>query len=328
MIIIVSARIFCYAKYHKSGNYLVMFQNLFSEGGLSLDRLKSFCEVAEAGGVTKAAKGEESRQSLFSRQIKELEEFFGTELVWRKGRGIALTPAGEQLHILAREQLLALTDFKKICAGQKVELTVAAGDSLLQWVLLPRLHDIRQKLPNVAVKMLSLPTSEIARRLKEGTVDLCLVRDGSVAEPSQFVMLGAMTYSLFVPARMFPKVKVMDVSSKTLSELPLATLEGTGMFRQELDRLSKRHKLSLNIQIELFSFPLVAQAVRTGEFAAILPSIAAAELSEAEVVELKPEFLRALKSRRIVLAWSPRTARIRVAVAKAIPVFRSLCQLQ
>src|SRR5213083_1836099 len=113
-----------------------MFADLLTQGGLSLDRLQSFCLVAEAGGVTKAAKGDPARQSLFSRQIKELEEFFGTELVRRKGRGIALTVAGQRLHLLAREQLLALSDFKKDSLGKPVELSLASGDSLIQWVLM------------------------------------------------------------------------------------------------------------------------------------------------------------------------------------------------
>src|SRR5512136_216027 len=99
-----------------------MFAELLSESGLSRDRLQSFCLVAEAGGVTKAAKGDPARQSLFSRQVKELEEFFGVELVRRKGRGVALTASGERLHLLAREQLLALSDFKKAATGQPLKL--------------------------------------------------------------------------------------------------------------------------------------------------------------------------------------------------------------
>src|SRR5437660_3252770 len=79
-----------------------MFTHLLQEGGLSFDRLQSFCLVAQAGGVTKAAKGDPAKQSLFSRQIKELEEFFGTELIRRKGRGVTLSEAGERLNIIAR----------------------------------------------------------------------------------------------------------------------------------------------------------------------------------------------------------------------------------
>ena len=100
-----------------------MMTDLLSQSGLSLDRLQSFCLVAEAGGVTKAAKGDAARQSQFSRQIKELEEFVGTELLRRSGRGVTLTEAGRQLHTLAREHFAALGDFKADCAREPVRLT-------------------------------------------------------------------------------------------------------------------------------------------------------------------------------------------------------------
>ena len=303
-------------------NCPVMFADLLKQGGISLDRLQSFCEVAEAGGVTRAAKGDPARQSLFSRQIKELEEFFGTELVSRRGRGIALTVAGEQLRTVAREQLSALSDFKRACGGQPIELTVASGDSLIQWLLLPRLGSIRAQTKNVTFRILNLPTSEISKQLRDGSVDIGLVRKGSVASPLKTKSLGAMIFSLFVPSQLLPTTKPKLLSA----ELPLATLEGGGQFRQELARLSKHHKLKLNIQLELSSFPLVARAVQTGGFAGILPSIAAAEFGSGKIEELKSDDLRSLK-REVVLAWNPRTARIRTALEKAIPVFCSLCRL-
>ena len=57
-----------------------MFNELLSEGGLTLDRLKNFCAIAEAGGIARIAGGDPAKQSLYSRQVKELEQFFGVEL--------------------------------------------------------------------------------------------------------------------------------------------------------------------------------------------------------------------------------------------------------
>lgn len=51
-----------------------MFEHLFAERGLSLDRLKTLIEVAKAGSIAAAARGDSARQSLYSRQIKELIE--------------------------------------------------------------------------------------------------------------------------------------------------------------------------------------------------------------------------------------------------------------
>jgi DNA-binding transcriptional LysR family regulator len=230
------------------------------------------------------------------------------------------------LHTLGREHLLALADFKKACAGQVVQLTVAAGDSLIQWLLLPRLKAIRERLPDTAFRILNLPTAETAARLRDGTVDIALVRAESTNPPLKTSPLGAMTFSLFVPRRMRPAAGPEELSTRALASLPLATLEGAGQFRQKLDHLARRRKCGLRIELELSSFPLVARAVQTGDFAALLPSIASAELADSDVVELSPDFLRPL-SREIVLAWNPRLARIRAAVEKALSAFRDCCRV-
>jgi len=49
-------------------------------GGFTIERLRAFCRIAESGSIVLAAKGDPTRQSQFSRQVKGLEEFFGTKL--------------------------------------------------------------------------------------------------------------------------------------------------------------------------------------------------------------------------------------------------------
>ena len=150
--------------------------------------------------MTKAAKGDTAKQSLFSRQIKELEEFFSTELIRRKGRGVALTEAGERLNIIARECFASLSEFKSECKGRPVEVVIGTGDSVIQWLLMPRLAEIRQRIPNVRLKFLNLPTTDAVRPLADGLIDFALVRKDAVTRPLEARPLGVMDYSLFIPA--------------------------------------------------------------------------------------------------------------------------------
>lgn len=293
-----------------------MFAELLSEGGLSLERLQSFCLVAQAGGVTRAAKGDPTRQSLYSRQIKELEEFFGAELVRRKGRGIVLTAAGERLNVLARECFASLLDFKSECKGLPVEIVIGAGESIIDWVLVPRLAEVRKKLPNVRLKFLNLATKEIVERLTDGVIDFGVVRKDAVARPLRGATLGIMGYSVFVPKGL----RGAATGMKALEVLPLATLEGEGSFRRELAVIAGKQKVKLNIEIECASFPLVARAVETGSVAGILPSVAAADLERAGAQELEVGMLDGLR-REVWLAWNPRVLKIRSALEKARQVF-------
>src|ERR1700744_3939963 len=125
----------------------VMFESLFAQSGLSLERLKTFREIVAAGGITAAAGDDSNRQSQFSRQLKELERYFGVELL-KRGRGPAeLTDAGQRLYEIIGYTLRALEEFRGTCAGQPVELAIGAGESLIQWLLMPRLPGLAEAHP-------------------------------------------------------------------------------------------------------------------------------------------------------------------------------------
>jgi hypothetical protein len=79
-----------------------MFTRLFAESGLSLDRLRALLEVGAAGSIVKAAGGDPVRQSQYSRQIKELEDFFRAQLIERQGKGTRLTSHGKELARISR----------------------------------------------------------------------------------------------------------------------------------------------------------------------------------------------------------------------------------
>ncbi len=275
--------------------------------------------MAAAGGVTRAAKGDATKQSLYSRQVKELEEFFGAELIRRKGRGIVLTSAGQRLHNIAREQFAALSDFKIECLGQPLEIVFGAGESIIQWLLLPRLAAIEKKLPNAQHKFLNLPNAEIIQRLNDGLIDFGIVRKSEVTKPLSSVPLGRMGFSLFASKGMAAKVKGVPFN-QFIGLLPLAILEGEGSFRQDLNAISRISKLRLNIKVECSSFTLVARALIAGTLAGILPSMAATELHTMGLVEIPAKALQSFE-REICLVWNPRQLRIRIALEKARTLF-------
>ena len=62
---------------------------------MELRHLRYFCAVAEEKNMTRAAEKIFMAQPPLTRQIKQLEEEVGVQLVQREARGISLTPAGE-----------------------------------------------------------------------------------------------------------------------------------------------------------------------------------------------------------------------------------------
>src|SRR5436853_1672404 len=67
----------------------------YGSGKMELRHLRYFVAVAEAGSLTVAAARKlHTSQPSLSRQIRDLEEEIGTQLLTRGARGIELTPAG------------------------------------------------------------------------------------------------------------------------------------------------------------------------------------------------------------------------------------------
>jgi aminoethylphosphonate catabolism LysR family transcriptional regulator len=69
---------------------------------MRLTQLRSFHAVACAGGFTGGAKLLHISQPTVTTQVRFLEENYGTELFYRRGHKVTLTPLGEQLFELAQ----------------------------------------------------------------------------------------------------------------------------------------------------------------------------------------------------------------------------------
>lgn len=284
-----------------------MFDRLFKERGLSLDRLRTFCMVAEAGGFTKAAGKSSNRQSQFSHQINDLEEFFGMKLMKRHGKGITLTPSGETLLKVAREIFIALEDFQADCKSETQRFSIGAGDALLQWLLVPNVASLQKTVPKLGIDVYGQPTLEIVERVADLRLDFGLVRKSAINKTQKFQSLGFEKYALFVPRQLLAG-KGTPAVNEVIAKVPLATITGEGRFRASLEKQAKKDKLPLTFSLCCSTFPQAARALRSERYAAILPTIAADELDLTRFVTLPVPFL---EPREICLIWNPRLAKLR-----------------
>lgn len=292
-----------------------MFENLFAQSGLSLERLKTFREIVAAGGITAAAGDDSNRQSQFSRQLKELERYFGVELL-KRGRGPAeLTDAGQRLYEIVGHMLRALEEFRGTCAGQPIELVVGAGESLIQWLLLPRLPGLAEAHPRLAVTFRNLKTDEILNEVLNGAIDFGVVSRFEPHRALGSAPLGKLQFCLFAPAALLPKTSGLKLKSDILGHLPLAMLDGGASIRQAVEREARRIGIKLNVRLRFSSYPQLAQAVENLNVAAIMPGLAAASMKDSSVRAVSLPFLSAL-SRNVSLVWNRKTAEVRPPIAK------------
>jgi DNA-binding transcriptional LysR family regulator len=286
--------------------------DLFARSGLSIDRLRSFLAVAEAGGITKAAPGNPIRQSQFSRQIGELEGFFDLELTERRGRNIVLTAAGRQLAVVVRETLARLEDVAAN-TDAPIEVTIGAGDSVIQWWIYPRHRAFGRA--HLQVSMLS--GAEVVEGLLDAKLDFGIVRASDLRAGLRSRALGTIDYALYVPKQLVPKGKTLGVKD-LFEQLPIGVLNGEPRFSERLDAALDRANVRVWPVHVCETFPQLQAAVEAGLCAAVLPTMVRHKLPRSKFSEHRHAIL-GKHDGSMSLAWTPRLERQRPRVAALIP---------
>jgi DNA-binding transcriptional LysR family regulator len=293
-----------------------MYESLFSEGGLSLERLRVLIEVHDAGSISRTAPGDAVRQSQYSRQLRELSEFFGCEVTHRHGKVLKLTAQGANLAELVRAFLRGLEDFHLECKNEHTVFNIAGGDSLIHWLVIPRLGGLLKTLPDVRFSMSSLRTNEIVQQIFDGRVDFGLIRKNAVVTGLRSVALGTLAYVAVVPHVLAPRKPIPNFSD-LFKRFPLAMQTTDGQFSKQLRNIALSEDDSFRPGLGCESFPQTLAAVRSGRFAAIIPELAVQELPTGSVHKISGDPLRQLQ-RDIILAWNPRVIKVRPRAAKVV----------
>jgi LysR family transcriptional regulator, hca operon transcriptional activator len=148
---------------------------------MELRHLRYFVAVAEAGSLTVAANGKlHTSQPSLSRQIRDLEDEVGAQLLIRSARGIELTAAGRAFLEHARSvlsQVEAATEAARRVAHPakpRFAMGFLTGHELA-WMP-EALRILRDELPNIDVMISSQYSPPLADALLKGTVDAAFLR--------------------------------------------------------------------------------------------------------------------------------------------------------
>lgn len=137
--------------------------------------------VADAGGVTKAARLLHVAQPAVSQHLRSLEREVGTELFERTPRGMQLTDAGLSLLGRARDVLSTLADFKsaaetfsdEVRSQVKIAMTPSLAASLVPSVI----ETLGVPSSRVRLMLYERPTQDALGLLAAGAVEMAVVRD-------------------------------------------------------------------------------------------------------------------------------------------------------
>src|SRR5438445_9595451 len=150
-------------------------------GDVELRHFRYFVAVAEAESLTVAAKMKlHTSQPSLSRQIRDLEEEVGAQLLTRGARGIELTPAGRAFADHARlvlSQVEAAAEAARRVAHPAKPCFAMGFLTGHELTWMPEaLQILRDELPNIDVMISSQYSSQLANALLQGKVDAAFLR--------------------------------------------------------------------------------------------------------------------------------------------------------
>src|SRR6202163_914057 len=148
---------------------------------MELRHLRYFVAVVEEGSLTTAAEHRlHTSQPSLSRQIRDLEDQVGAELLSRSVHGVELTAAGKVFLDHARLALMQVDAAVEAAreAGETAKTTFAIGcQTAHEMNCLPRaMHVLRDELKNIQVTISSDYSPDLAEALVRGRLDLAFMR--------------------------------------------------------------------------------------------------------------------------------------------------------
>lgn len=145
---------------------------------MNVDQLRSFVEVVATGSFSLAASRLNVTQSTVSARIRALEEQLGQPLFLRGREGADLTPAGVRLEAHALAILSSWEQARQEIAlpqGYQTIFRLGGPASLWSSLLRPWLSSMRERAPDVALRLEGSYSDNVIERLSEGLLDLGVV---------------------------------------------------------------------------------------------------------------------------------------------------------
>ncbi|MFL9903183.1 LysR family transcriptional regulator [Paraburkholderia fungorum] len=141
------------------------------------DQLITFAAVAEHRNISRAAVALHLSQPAVSGQLRQLQDEFGEPLYQRDGRGVRLTPAGEQLASYAarlRDTWRQAHAYRDALRGlEQGTLRIGASTTPASYLLPYLIADFHRLYPEVTLHTADGNTTEIVGAL--GSVDIAMI---------------------------------------------------------------------------------------------------------------------------------------------------------
>jgi len=256
---------------------------------VELYALQVFSTVVSERSFSRAAEKLFRTQPAISLAVQRLEAELGEKLIDRDMRGakeLVLTDAGRVVYEHARrfnnlEQELAsaLAELRDRSAGR---LTIGANESSTLY-LLPYIERYRTRFPKIKVQIRRSQSSQIPTQLVEGDLELGVTS----YDPGDPRLATKVLYNDALAFIVSPRHRLAKRRTVSIAELGRETFIAHNVvspYRDVVLREFQRHKVPLNMDVEMPTLETIRRLVQNGEGVAFLPRMCVRQDVETGVV--------------------------------------------
>ncbi|ANB72479.1 LysR family transcriptional regulator [Paraburkholderia phytofirmans OLGA172] len=245
------------------------------------DQLITFAAVAEHRNISRAAVALHLSQPAVSGQLRQLQDEFGEPLYLRDGRGVRLTPAGEQLASYAtrlRDTWRQAHAYRDALRGlEQGTLRIGASTTPASYLLPYLIADFHRRYPEVTLHTADGNTTEIVGAL--GSVDIAMIEGpvGADLPPDTAVHAWREDEIVAIMPRTHPLAQAVGagrengqgingerVELTAFGPHPLVLREAGSGVRQIVERAFARAGVPMRVALEIAGVEGVKEAVRAG----------------------------------------------------------------
>jgi DNA-binding transcriptional LysR family regulator len=276
---------------------------------MELYPLKVFLTVATERSFSRAGEKLLRTQPAISIAIQRLESDLKEKLIDRSGRELLLTDAGrvvlefaKRFQNLESELENSLRELKDNYAGR---LSIGANETASLY-LIQHIEAYRRLFPKVKVQVRRSESSKIPSQLLDGELELGVLS----YDPNDDHLLTQVIYTDRLALVVSPKHRFAGRADISITELDMETFIAHNVispYREAVLREFQRHKVPLNMDVEMPTVETIRRLVQDNEGVAFLPRMCVEQeikqdlLKEIRVKELNVE-------RKIRLVYPARRA--------------------
>jgi LysR family hca operon transcriptional activator len=246
---------------------------------VELRHLRYFVAVAEAGSLTVAAEKKlHTSQPSLSRQIRDLEDDVGAQLMTRNARGIELTPAGKAFLDYARLALMQVD-----AAGEAARRAVKPSKPTfsigfltgqeIDW-LPEAMRILRDELPNIDVTVSSQYSPDLADALMRGKLDVAFLRPEAEMADLIYKVVTKEPLVVILPSdHRLASQEVID-PKEIAGETLLSVSKTAPVLRVVIDKYLKRSGIDIKPEHEADNLAMAMSLVASTRSVALLPAYA------------------------------------------------------